>query len=105
MLALTHLNLVSYNVYHCLHVSGNLTRLTHITHTITVYTQMHTHACAHTHILPCKASSACLCVHKQLPGCTVANTWPACDLEPLHCGIPVFTQDSVGRPNWLCSHI
>ena len=29
-----------------------------------------------------------LCVHKQLPGCTVANTWPACNSKPLYCGIP-----------------
>ena len=39
-----------------------------------------------------------LCVHMQLPGCTVTNTQPACNFKLLHCGIYmymyVFTQDS-----------
>ena len=37
-----------------------------------------------------------LCVHKQLPGCTVANinTKSACKFKPLLCGISAFTQDS-----------
>ena len=59
---------------------------------------MPTHA--RLHCIYIAISCYCLCVHKQLPGCNslllILKT--AYSFKSLHCGIPAFTQGSVGRP-------